>query len=189
MDIYRLDSRRKGMQRIAVATSHRTGWKVTGTADASDATVARIAELAEPCRSLWEFADRFAVPSLIASPPHLKRECSFWGGDFTPINLHDMATAEFEDVNDRIEAIVGVKRHPTAHYGRAVSAESRVYILHSELCCDARADLRTCPFSLSLDRGIHGVRDLWEGHEDKPVRLRFAFGLIAPYLPDQGGET
>lgn len=87
-----------------------------------------------------------------------------------------------------IEGIVGVKRHDTYHYGRAVSAEQRVYILHPRRCLDAYADLRDCPFGRSLDRGIDQVRNLWEGWEDRPVRLRFVYdGLLAP-RPDQGGD-
>ena len=33
---------------------------------------------------------------------------------------------------DTIEAKVGVKRHPTDHVALAVTAEGRVYILHSQ---------------------------------------------------------
>lgn len=66
-----------------------------------------------------------------------------------------------------IERIVGVQRHPTEHWGRAVSAEQRVYILHSQECLDGPFDLRDCEFSLSLDQGI----DPAEWVEDVPVRL------------------
>ena len=73
-----------------------------------------------------------------------------------------------------IEAIVGTSRHATAHYGRAISAEQVVFILHSQACLDARADLRTCAFSRALDRGIDPARF----PEDTPVRLALQAGLL-----------
>lgn len=69
---------------------------------------------------------------------------------------------------DRIEKIVGAPRHRTDHIGRAVSTERIVYILHSHECRDSGIDLRDCPYSLALDRGID--RLMWV--EDAPVRLR-----------------
>jgi len=64
-----------------------------------------------------------------------------------------------------IERIVGVPRHETQHYARAVSAEQTVYILHSRECLNSGRDLRDCPLSLALDNGI----DLTEWVEDQPV--------------------
>jgi len=66
-----------------------------------------------------------------------------------------------------IEAIVGVPRHETQHYARAVSAEQTVYILHSHECLNSGRDLRECPLSLALDNGI----DLDEWVEDQPVKV------------------
>lgn len=59
---------------------------------------------------------------------------------------------------DQIESIVGVPRHAFHHIARAVSAEQRVYILHSRHCAwrNPILDLRNCPFSLALDNGIDG---------------------------------
>jgi hypothetical protein len=68
-----------------------------------------------------------------------------------------------------IEAIVGVQRHPTRHYARAVSDEQMVYILHSALCKASTLDLRECPFSLALDNGIEA--DDWSDVVDQPVRV------------------
>ncbi len=68
-----------------------------------------------------------------------------------------------------IEQIVGIQRHPTRHYARAVSDEQTVYILHSQHCRDSGRDLRECPYSLALDRGIHEKH--WSGHEDEAVRV------------------
>lgn len=68
-----------------------------------------------------------------------------------------------------IERIVGVARHPTEHYARAVSAEQRVYILHSQNCKNSGRDLRTCGFSVALDSGIEVAA--WKGHEDNAVRV------------------
>ena len=62
-----------------------------------------------------------------------------------------------------IERIVGAKRHPSRHLARAVSAEQRVYILHSQKCLDSGIDLRACPYALALDNGIR----LSEWHEDE----------------------
>ena len=63
---------------------------------------------------------------------------------------------------DEIENIVGRKRSVKDHYARAVSAEQTVYVLHSRECLAMHADLRECPWSLALDRGI----DLSEWVED-----------------------
>ena len=60
---------------------------------------------------------------------------------------------------DEIEKIVGVKRHPTAHLGIAVSEDAKFYILHSKQCLDSGIDLRECEYSVHLDQ--YGV-DFWE---------------------------
>lgn len=83
-----------------------------------------------------------------------------------------------------IERIVGAKRHPTRHVGRAVSAEQTVYILHSRECRDSGVDLRECRFSLALDKGIN--KGLWGNHQDRPVFLdvvdHFVHGeVLAPW--------
>lgn len=70
---------------------------------------------------------------------------------------------------DEIEQIVGVERHPTRHYARAVSAEQVVYILHSHRCKNRGRDLRKCLFSRALDNGIDDAD--WHGVEDRPVRV------------------
>ena len=69
---------------------------------------------------------------------------------------------------DDIERIVGVPRSRYDHYGKAVSAEQRVYILHSQLCIGLYRDLRECPFSQALDLGI----DVDNWTEDVPLLLR-----------------
>lgn len=68
---------------------------------------------------------------------------------------------------EEIEGIVGAERHPFLHIGRAVSAEGRTYILHSQLCVNSGRDLRDCSYSKALDRGVR-QRDLIE---DAPVHL------------------
>lgn len=68
-----------------------------------------------------------------------------------------------------IEGIVGVERHPVEHWGRAVSGEQTVYILHPVRCRDSGIDLRDCEYSVALDNGID-MRD-WTEREDQPVRL------------------
>jgi hypothetical protein len=78
----------------------------------------------------------------------------------------------------QIEGIVGVARHPIEHWGRAVSADRRVFILHSMQCRDSGRDLRYCPYSLALDEGIDA--EDWAGWEDRPVRLAIADYLLVP---------
>jgi hypothetical protein len=70
---------------------------------------------------------------------------------------------------EQIEQIVGVKRHRQVHFGRAVSDERTVYILHSQRCLDTGIDLRDCRFSVALDSGIDEAR--WGGWADCPVVL------------------
>lgn len=77
---------------------------------------------------------------------------------------------------DEIEQIVGVERHQSTHYGRAVSAEQVVYILHSHHCRDSTLDLRDCLYSLALDRGI----DLDRWIEDQAAALRIEQGHLVP---------
>lgn len=78
---------------------------------------------------------------------------------------------------DQIEEIVGVKRHPNSHYGRAVTATQTFYILHSQACVDSTPDLRECPFSTAMDRGIKGLG----ARTDQAVRLDVASGyLVVP---------
>jgi len=77
-----------------------------------------------------------------------------------------------------IEYIVGVRRHPEKHYGRAVSDEETCYILHSQECKDGGIDLRACPFSIALDRGIS--RNRWADFQDMPVELWISMGRLVP---------
>lgn len=75
-----------------------------------------------------------------------------------------------------IEAIVGAKRHPILHIARAVSADQRVYVLHSERCVKQIPDLRDCAYSLALDNGINP--DEWI--EDTPVTVRIIGDQLVP---------
>lgn len=86
--------------------------------------------------------------------------------------------------SSEIEAIVGVQRHPTAHYGRAVSSEQRFYILHSLECVAAFEDLRGCPFSLALDCGLD--RAHWLTRQDRAVSLSIVEGAL---LVESGSST
>lgn len=83
---------------------------------------------------------------------------------------------------DRIEAIVGTDRHDVQHLARAVSAEQRVYILHSETCRRDTPDLRECPYSLALDRGIDP--NDWKGFEDRPVVVAIVHDRLFPVVPN-----
>lgn len=81
-----------------------------------------------------------------------------------------------------IEAVVGVSRHATEHWGRAVSAEETVYILHSQACKDSGIDLRQCPYSIALDRGIDHFLPWtgWRRVPDRAVRLDLVSGYLMP---------
>lgn len=81
-----------------------------------------------------------------------------------------------------IERIVGIDRHATRHYARAIRAEQTVYILHSHRCKNSGHDLRECGFSIALDKGIDLAT--WEGHEDKAVRVVVnRSGRLIPVVP------
>lgn len=67
------------------------------------------------------------------------------------------------------ERIVGMRRNATEHLARAVSAEQRVYVLHSEQCKSTTPDLRDCPYSIALDEGID--LEAWHEFQDQPVRV------------------
>lgn len=85
---------------------------------------------------------------------------------------------------DQIEQIVGARRHPLAHLGRAVSSEQVVYILHSQQCLDSGIDLRSCGYSRALDRGID-LAD-WQHHQDQVVTLQHVHGFL---MPDDDGPA
>lgn len=81
---------------------------------------------------------------------------------------------------DRIELLVGARRHPRQHLGRAVSADETIYILHSKECRATGIDLRDCEWSQALDRGIELGE--WVGYEDRPVALTLQDGRLFPIL-------
>lgn len=83
---------------------------------------------------------------------------------------------------DRIEQIVGVTRHAVEHFARAVSAEQTVYVLHSQACLDSGIDLRDCPFSVALDRGIehHIPWSGWRRVQNQPVKVEVFRGYLVP---------
>lgn len=88
----------------------------------------------------------------------------------------------------QIEAIVGARRHPTEHLGRAVPEEQQVYILHSQKCLDSGRDLRECPYSLALDRGIDQkpVASMWGRRWGRTVKLKIVVGgLLSPFVMNE----
>lgn len=74
-----------------------------------------------------------------------------------------------------IERIVGVTRSLGQHIGRAVTRGDHLrkkdtfYILHSKQCLREHEDLKRCPFSRALDKGIQP--EWWIAVEDKPVYI------------------
>lgn len=86
--------------------------------------------------------------------------------------------------SDSIESIVGASRHVTDHLARADSTADTVYILHSRQCKDSGIDLRECPFSLALDKGIYDYIPWsgWRRVQDQPVRAEIFRGYLVPEL-------
>lgn len=81
-----------------------------------------------------------------------------------------------------IEDIVGARRHPELHIGRAVTKDRRFYILHSQECLLSGRDLRDCEFSIALDDGID--EEAWADFSDVPVFLDITWeGLVAVGWP------
>lgn len=80
-----------------------------------------------------------------------------------------------------VERIVGVERHEDWHYGRAVSEDRMVYVLHSRICVAGQPDLRDCVYSTALDNGIDLER--WQGFFDMPVELAIADWRLIPFKP------
>jgi hypothetical protein len=77
-----------------------------------------------------------------------------------------------------IEERVGARRHPSEHIARAVSAEERVYVMHSAECASTGIDLRSCAFSNALDNGID--MRAWALFQDRPVRVFIELDRLVP---------
>ncbi len=77
---------------------------------------------------------------------------------------------------DVIEKVVGVPRSERAHWAKAVSADKKVYLLHSRFCLEVTKDLRLCPYSRALDNGI----DIREWIEDVPLLVEVHDGHLSP---------
>lgn len=75
----------------------------------------------------------------------------------------------------KVERIVGMPRHESVHYGRAVSAEETVYILHSFECLKRNPDLRECSYAKAdMDP------DYWIGFMDGAMILSIINGRLVP---------
>jgi hypothetical protein len=79
---------------------------------------------------------------------------------------------------DEIEDLVGYKRHVAIHVGRAESETGTLYILHSKECKSTTPDLRECPYSIAMDRGIN--MSVWRQFMDIPVMLVIEFDHLVP---------
>lgn len=79
---------------------------------------------------------------------------------------------------DKISSLVRAERDYWLHIGRHDFEEEGVYIMHSHLCLSLFPDLRECPYSKALDKGISVEH--WFSWEDDPVYLRNheTYGLI-----------
>lgn len=74
--------------------------------------------------------------------------------------------------------VVGVPRHTFSHYGRWVTEEQRVYVLHSQECLDCGRDLLDCRFSVALDQGVDPL--WWMGFKDVLVLLGIVDERLVP---------
>lgn len=85
-----------------------------------------------------------------------------------------------------IEGKVGALRAQDDHLGRAVSAEQRVYVLHSAECVGSGIDLRECEYSRALSLGIE--TNEWSGAEDRAVLLEIdeEFDDLVPARNEHG---
>lgn len=82
----------------------------------------------------------------------------------------------------QVATIFGIERHETDHYGHAITDTEEVFILHSAECRATTPDLRDCPYSVALDRGIEHPLP-WTGWRrvlDTPIRLEIAHGYLMP---------
>jgi hypothetical protein len=84
---------------------------------------------------------------------------------------------------EKIEGIVGTRRHARAHFGRAVSYEQQFYILHSQICVEDNEDLRDCVFSQALNLGID--LEVWGSLQDRPVLLQIRGNRLVPAVAGQ----
>lgn len=77
--------------------------------------------------------------------------------------------------SDSIEQIIGVRRDPHRHVGRAV--DGQLVIMHPQSCIDSGMDLRECIYSMGLDNGLSAddVAEL-EAAQGRPVELYVVSG-------------
>lgn len=79
-----------------------------------------------------------------------------------------------------IEKIVGAPRNRKAHFGKLMSDEDRMYIMHSHECVRDNEDLRQCKFSLAMDRNMPEA--IWNKYADKTVLLGVMEGALVPLI-------
>lgn len=84
----------------------------------------------------------------------------------------------------RIEQLVGARRHPAQHRGRWDTSAGQIYILHSGYCLMAFKDLRQCPYSIALDELVRDWSEgsRWDDYPDRPVALYISpiTGVLEP---------
>lgn len=82
----------------------------------------------------------------------------------------------------KIESLVGVPRHQFEHWGRFNTEEHTLYLMHSRDCTAVTTDLRTCSYSLAMDKWIDDetLDRFWEGCLDHPVRVIIYDGRLVP---------
>jgi len=79
-----------------------------------------------------------------------------------------------------IEEIIGAPRNRKAHFGKLITAEDKIYIMHSYECVFKNEDLRQCEFSKAMDHST--PEKLWNKFEDKTVLLGVMSGSLVPLL-------
>lgn len=103
--------------------------------------------------------------------------------DIITLNLGD--DMSYPVPAEKIEQIVGARRHPSIHLARAKSDERWVYVLHSETCLEEFGeDLTQCPYSCALDDGIE--LSAWAEEQDHPVAI--SIGSDGRLVPQPGAD-
>lgn len=82
--------------------------------------------------------------------------------------------------------LVGRPRHPSEHWGRVVTADSQVYVLHSSQCVDRSKVLGETVISCLYSHALDDIdEDLWPDEAlDTPVLLEVDSQCrLVPVLP------
>ncbi len=106
-------------------------------------------------------------------------KCGRWYGIGLEHTCRPVGTVLTVQTVAEIERIVGASAHETEHLGRAVSAEGKLYVLHSRECLDSTPNLDDCEFSQAMGMGINPATF----PEDDLVHLAIDEGFLIGVQP------